>query len=135
MWGRFLLEPRHALRDRDDSALAPDMLHPLEAQAPDTTPLDGDHPLALALVHQPRPAFLAKVAIELPPLQGLPAVAGEMRRVCFMEEERNVDERIGKLRPREIEGWGHVPMVKVGKMAEMPKAEEDCFRHSRQWQM
>ena len=86
MWGRFLLEPRHALGDRNDGALAPDMLHPLEAQAPDTTPLDGDHPLALALVHQPRPALAAKVAIKLPPPRGLPGIAAEIRRVFPIRE-------------------------------------------------
>lgn len=30
--------------------------------------------------------------------------------------------------------WGRGQMAEAGKMAEQPNAEEDCLRHSRQWQ-
>ena len=89
--GRFLLEPLNPLRDGDDGPLAPDVLWPLETQSSNTTPLDRNGLLALTLVHQPRAALLAKVAIELPPRQGLPAIAAEMRRV--FHEERNVNKQ------------------------------------------
>ena len=78
---RLFLKLLHAFGDGYNSPLAPDVLDSFQTQALQTAAFDADSPFALTPVHKPGAALPAKVAIELPPAHGLPAITTNMQRV------------------------------------------------------
>lgn len=64
----------HARRDLDDGFLAPNMHSAGQIEALETTGLDAERRVRVALVHQPAAASGAEVAIELTAREGDAAV-------------------------------------------------------------